>query len=159
MYNFFTNGGRHEFRRPVEIVHRGEEFHRQLGKYYRSFSHQATNPRVKMALEFLMEHEAELEDNTRSFAHEVTHPHSDRWFKYSPNEELQKLMSSHPLTPDMPLEHLSECAHQYSTCITRYYKQFAETAVPEPLVEAFRNLLAMEEEAQKKMTSALPDQL
>lgn len=143
--------------KTVEIVHRGEEFHRQLGKFYRTLYQQATDPRVKMALQYLIQHEAEMEDNTRAFAKDVPSPHADRWFKYSPNEELQKLLETHPMTPDMSLDHLSECAHRYSECITRYYRQFADTAVPEPLVEAFRKLLEMEEEGQKKMTVALQD--
>lgn len=145
--------------KTTDIVHRGEEFHRALAKYYRELQHRVTDNSVKMALAFLEQHEQGLESSTRAYGQSVPHPMADRWFSYSPNEELQKLMDSTEAPADLTPAQLSDLAHRFSECITRFYRQFADAAMPEPLAEAFSKLLEMELEGQKKVTNALQQQI
>ena len=141
-----------------DIVHRGEEFHRALEGYYRSLKERVTEERAKMALDFLVQHEASMASSVRAYEKDLPYPMSDRWFKYSPNEALAKEMAETVVPPDIGVSRLMELALHFSQSITCYYKQFAETAVPEPLDEALNRLLEFEQEGQKKITAALQQQ-
>lgn len=143
----------------VDIVCRGEEYHRTLGAFYRGLRQRATNERTKMALEFLEQHESGLESALRAYGKDIPAPQSDRWFKYSPNEALEKEIKAADVQPDIPVEKLLDLAQQLGEGLVRYYRQFAETAVPEDLQEAMEHLLQLEQEGQKRVSSALQEQL
>ncbi|MBI2433049.1 MAG: hypothetical protein HYV26_09275 [Candidatus Hydrogenedentes bacterium] len=141
--------------RTIDLVHRAEEFHRLLAAHYRRLRSSAKEERVKLALDYLIQQQTAIEGSLRAYEVDAPALVAERWFKYSPAEELRKLLEATPIQADIDLAELGRQAVEFGNCLIRFYKQFAETALPEDLGEVMSKLLSLEEEEQKKMTDAL----
>lgn len=145
--------------RTIDLVKRSEAFHRRLQTYYSQLRGKVANERVLLALDYLVEHEARMETELRQYEQHVPENVAARWFNYSPNDELERLLAESDLPTDVTIEQLSTWVAQLNDALVRYYRQFEEASWPEPLREVMERLVEMEREEQKRIVRALQEQV
>ena len=143
----------------IDIVKHTRDCHRTLQRYYRDLKGRVASERVQLALDFLIAHEASMETALSQYETQVPHNIAQRWFKYSPNEELKRLLAEEDLPPDMSIEHLSAWVARLNDGLIQSYRQFEEASWPEPLREVMQRLVALEHEGRKRVVRALQEQV
>jgi 16S rRNA C967 or C1407 C5-methylase (RsmB/RsmF family) len=110
--------------RTIDLVKRSEACHRTLQAYYRQLKAKVANERVRLALDYLIAHEASMEAALRQYETHVPNNVAERWFQYSPNEELERLLAASDLPTDLTIEQLSTWVVRLNDGLIQYYRQF-----------------------------------
>lgn len=134
----------HTFEQVKDVLDYSKAIHAGLRKLYASMNEQPQQERVKMLLEYLYEQEHQLEQATAGF--EAVTPQSvlDTWIQYGPSFNMQELIDSKKIRPDMSFDEIVDLAMEFDDALTDFYKQAENESDIPRIKEIFQNLEEME---------------
>jgi len=139
----------------IDLLKKGEKFHRDLAAYYEDLEHEASNPQVKCMLEHMRLHEEILANSIHAYEMEAPSGTIDMWFQYEPETNLAKMIAEADVSPDMGPDEVIEMAVKFDNAMVMLYRQLREMSPPTQVREAFDKLLEMEEEQRKRLVRGL----
>lgn len=141
----------------IDLLKKGEKFHRDLAAYYENLEHEALKPEVKAMLEHMRLHEEALANTIRMYEAEAPKGVLETWFQYEPEANLAKMVSEVTVSPDMSRDDVVEMALNFDNAMVILYKQLREMSPPTEVREAIDRVLELETEERKRLFRALQD--
>jgi len=131
-----------------DLLERSQETHRRLSEFYGRTSASVTNARCRMLLDYLSQHEKRFAESLGNYCCSGSPRILKTWFQFAPESDLQQVLSSVQVTPDLSIDELVTIAMRLDDCLASYYDQVVESAMSEEVADAFRHL-RMEERQEK----------
>jgi len=139
----------------IDLLKKGEKFHRDLAAYYESLEHEASKPEVKAMLEHMRLHEEALANTIHVYEAEAPTGVLETWFQYEPEANLAKLIAEVEVSPDMDHDDVVELALNFDNAMVILYQQLREMSPPTEVREAIDRVLELETEERKRLFRAL----
>ncbi|MDD5583064.1 MAG: hypothetical protein PHS99_07650, partial [Candidatus Marinimicrobia bacterium] len=120
-------------------------------EYYKTLNNKTDKIRVKMLLDYLMDHEKKLEKNIERIEETIPPKVLKTWFKYTLCEDLRKDMQLlHYRIDEISVEELIRMAIQFDDCLIKIYKKIVlNSDIPE-IREIFTNLSELEDHEKRR---------
>ena len=134
-----------------EIVDSAQEFHRRASTFYQQLADKAEGARVKMLLDYLVRHEAHLEQALAGFKDEIKSRALNAWYQYAQEQCLLQPFDVSQYPKNMTVKEVMEIGLNIDRCLVASYKGMAETATTPECREIFNNLLLMEKQQKHKL--------
>ena len=134
-----------------DVLDHARSFHQELHKIYQSLADEAKQARVRMLLDYLSRHEANLEANLADFEAEASNKILDTWFKFVPSETRLREIQQLQLEPEMSIPDIVNVALSLDDCLVSLYRDVAEVSVSLEVKEVFNNLLEQEEQEKHRL--------
>jgi rubrerythrin len=144
-------GGIMGYEQTRDILSDAEVFHRQTSEYYHQLSDQAQKQRIKMLLDYLSRHEAQLANSLSDYEQHASNAVLDTWFKSRHKLNVDEILKDVKITPGMSVDDVIELGLKLDDCLITIYKDLAENAQSEEVRSVFQNLLDMEEEEKRQL--------
>jgi len=139
----------------IDLLKKGEDFHRNLAAYYEQLEQEATRSDVKYMLEHMRLHEEVLANAIHAYESEAPAGIIDNWYQYEPDTNLAKMIAEVEVGPDMTPDDAIEMAVRFDSAMVMLYKQLREMSPPTEVREALDKILEMEEEQRKRLVRGL----
>lgn len=141
----------------IDLLKKGENFHRDLAAYYENLEHDALKPEVKAMLAHMRLHEEALANTIHIYESEAPKGVLDTWFQYEPEANLAKMVSEIEVEADMSPDDVVEMALSFDNAMVILYQQLREMSPPTEVREAIDRVLELETEERKRLFRALQD--
>lgn len=128
----------------IDILRAVRDVHRKLSEFYAQHKYKADDPKVRLALDYMSEHEQYVTECIEAFERDAEDVVLQSWFKYSPNIEPQEWLDQVEFRPEMSADDVAELVASLDEKLLQVYRELSEQAVPEQLQEAVQNLLELE---------------
>lgn len=134
-----------------DLLGEAASLHEGLARYYQRLSGEAERERVRLLLDYLARHEANMADVLDRFGKETADRVRNAWFKYELDGEFVKCIPPARPVQDMSTSEIVDLAIQLDDCIIDLYQLIAmQSELPEAR-EAFTNLVALERTEKMRM--------
>jgi hypothetical protein len=144
------------YKQVRELLDRVKRYHRQLEDLYEWLEDESADPRARLLLNYLREHEQNFKNVLAQYGREEHRGVLDTWIQYDPEEDLRRALEEAELRTGMPLEELLAQAHRFSQAVVSFYREARDQTNAPRVQELFDSLLAMEEgKAAREAWSAL----
>lgn len=134
-----------------DLLERSQETHRRLSEFYRRISAVVTNARCRMLLDYLSQHEERFAESLSDYCRSGSPRILRTWFQFAPESELQQVLSTIHVTPDLGIDDLVALAMKLDDCLTSYYDQIVESAMSKEVANAFRDLRLKERQEKAEL--------
>jgi len=138
------------FEQAREAIEHAENFHREVGAFYRRLNAGTANPRLNLLLDYLAGREARLGDGLAQYLQSSSDGVLDTWFQYTHDTETLPACPEAHLAGDATVEDVMALARQFHGCLRNLYTEIADSAEPPDVCDVFRSLLEEEEREWKK---------
>ncbi len=134
-----------------EIVDAAQEFHKRASAFYQQLADKAEGARVKMLLDYLVRHEAHLDQALGDFKDEIKSKALNAWYQYAQEQCLMQPFDVNQYPKNMTVKEVMEIGLDIDSCLVASYKGMAETATTPECREIFQSLLLMEKQQKHKL--------
>ena len=134
-----------------EIVDSAQEFHKRASAFYQQLADKAEGVRVKMLLDYLVRHEAHLDQALGDFKDEIKSKALNAWYQYAQEQCLMQPFDVNQYPKNMTVKEVMEIGLDIDSCLVASYKGMAETATTPECREIFQSLLLMEKQQKHKL--------
>jgi len=137
-----------------DIFNRIRRFHKELSDFYQKLNDTAQQERVKMLLDYLQQHEKNLEESLASYQTEVSNNILKTWFKFHIPDELhdtccKQLSIENKLNAST--DEIVALALKLDDCLINLCSMIIEkTDIPE-IRDVFTNLLNLEKKQEMQL--------
>ena len=140
-----------KFEQTKDIIARAISFHQIIGVYYENCMKNTDNPRLKMLLQYLMDHEKKLLNGLSEYGIKAPSNILHTWFQFSTCSEkfgqLKKRLSH--INPS--IDEIRELTIDLYECISTQFELMAENADVDEVKQVFQNIANKEKKEQKKL--------
>lgn len=144
------------FEQTSDVLDHVGLFHRRVSDLYRQLTEHASSERVRMLLDYMARHEAQLAKSVADYKAESPPQVLASWFKYTHDEDIFEPLQGVDPEADLPFDDVLDLAVELDAQLLELYREMAERAQSPEVKDLFNNLLLREmEEKQKLMHSAL----
>lgn len=128
-----------------DILDKIKLFHKMIGDLYEEISNETERPRVKMMMDYLVDHEKELGDSINEFEKSSSTDILNFNFKYTPDTSLDHFFEGIDFSPSMSLSDVLNIVLDFNDRLIVIYEQLAAEAESKDVTELFKSLAKMEE--------------
>lgn len=139
----------------IDILKRGEEFHKQLAIHYAKMRDAATKEDIRECLDFLSAHEARIGHTLHDYNHDVPSVVRDSWVKPAPVLEAEKLLHELDARGEITLADLGRIAGHLDEAVAQIFRHLAERSMSAEVREALEALTHLEDEERKRLLFGL----
>lgn len=143
------------FEQVRDVIDRARRFHHEIAEFYRQLEDHTDKEKVKMILQYLERHELILEGKLKEFEDDAGANILDTWFKYAPNEEIQRIIAQLEVQDDMSPAEVVQMALKLDDAMLSLYRQAADHAAVEEVRDVFNNLFEEGRKSRDKMVLAI----
>lgn len=143
------------FEQVRDVIDRARRFHHEIAEFYRQLEDHADKEKVKLILQYLERHELMLEGKLKDFEDDAGANILDTWFKYAPNEEIQKIIAQLVVKDDMSPPEVVNMALKLDDAMLNLYRQAADNAAVDEVRDVFNNLFEEGRKSRDKMVLAI----
>ncbi len=141
---------RYEQTRTI-LQHLAPDYHRTVSRYYQELAEGDVSPRVRLMLDFLIDHEQHRALALGEFCRDASPHVLDHWFKgveiSFPQAEADVIVEA----ARTDLEQLLKSAIIYKSNLIRYFAHLLERSSGQETLHLFQTLKTQEEKAMKRM--------
>ena len=133
------------------LQHRVPDYHRKVSNYYQEMADGDVSPRVRLMLDYLIDHELHRALALGEFCKEASHHVLDHWFK---GVEIAFPVAKKDTLGDAArtdLDQLVKSAVIYKTSLINYFAHCLEHSTDNELTNLIETLRKQEEKAMKRM--------
>jgi len=127
------------------------DYHRQVSQYYQTMADGEVSPRVRLMLDYLIDHELHRALALGEFCHEASPHILEHWFKgveiNFPVPDAQILGAA----ARTDLDQLIKAAVSYKSTLIAYFAYLLDHCSEKQTVNLFQTLKTQEEKAMKRM--------
>ena len=128
-----------------DILDQIKIFHKEISTFYNKVSKETKDPRVKMMMDFLENHESDLGEAINEFEANSTQDILGFNIKYTPDLNFNELIDNIDYSPSMPVTEVLKIVLSFNDKLISIYKQLANESESKGVSELFQNLVKMEE--------------
>jgi hypothetical protein len=140
-----------KFDRTRDIIDHAVSFHRLLENYFRELSKKTDDQRLKMFLDYLVDHEMSSARYLVEYSESAPHNILDTWFQFSTCEDKFGELKN-ALKLDKPEEdRILETLISIYDCFIDQFRSFAVLADLDSVRDVFENIAAHEEKEKRKI--------
>jgi len=132
-----------------DLLDKTKLFHKMIGNLYEEISNETGKPRVKMMMDYLIDHENELRDSLNEFENSSSKDILNFNFKYTPDTSLEHFFEGIDFSPDMALTDVLNIVLDFNDRLIAIYRQLAAEAESKDVSELFNSLALMEEKDRR----------
>ncbi len=136
------------FERVRDILNHAKDFHRRLGEFYAQCGAGADREKVRILLNYMSRHEANLAECLAMYEREAAARILDTWFKYPPEMPTCRCFECIRLEPDMGVDEIVEAALKVDACLLDLYRRTAEQSVSREVRDLFNELVEREKKEE-----------
>ena len=133
------------------LQHQVPDYHRTVSRYYKELADGEVSPRVRLMLDYLIDHEKNRALALGEFCREASPHILDHWFKgveiEFPKAEVETLTDA----ARTDLDQLIKSAVDYKTCLIGYFTYLLDHCEEKETTNLFQTLKTQEEKAMKRM--------
>jgi hypothetical protein len=127
------------------------DYHRAISRYYQVMADGEVSPRVRLMLDYLIDHEQHRALALKEFCEEASSQTLDHWFKglevNFPEARADLLIEA----ARTDLDQLLGAAISYKSTLITYFAHLLDHCPDKPTFELFQTLRNQEEKAMKRM--------
>lgn len=127
------------------------EYHRTVSRFYQDMADGEVSPRVRMMLDYLIDHEQQRAHALGEFCREASPHILEHWFK---NVEISFPQARAETLEDVArtdLDQLIKAAVSYKTDLINYFAYLVDHSNVKESINLFQTLKIQEEKAMKRM--------
>ena len=137
-----------------DVVIQARTFHQDLSLFYRKLEHHAQRERVKLLLEYLVDHEKRMVEHMEALQEILPSAVLDTWFKNAPPMPAPVSMDTAGISPDMTPAEVICMALDLDE---RMLKVFKHVALQSPVQEVREAFLSLYEEGVRERNKLVLD--
>lgn len=127
------------------------DYHRTVGRYYQEMADGEVSPRVRLMLDFLIDHELHRALALGEFCRDASPHVLDHWFKGLEIDFPKALAETIDETARKDLDQLVKSAVSYKSNLILYFAHLIEHGSGQEALHLFQTLKTQEEKAMKRM--------
>ena len=140
-----------KFEQAKDIIEFAVSFHRFVGGYYQDCLVNTQNPRLRMILNYLVEHEKKILEGFTEYEENAPVNILETWFQFSTCSEKFNLLKEN-LNPIKPsIDEVKSLTISLYACIITQFENLAEDAEVDKVKDVFINIAMKEKKEQKKL--------
>jgi len=139
------------FETTRDMLHHARDVHALIAKHFHELADKTDNPRVKMLLDYVEEHEKHLENTLNRYEADAPTNILNAWFQFSPCERKMDQLKSLFTDKNVSTDEVIDQVLTLDECIMDMYRKIATEAEAEDVRDMFKNILQMEENEQRKV--------
>ena len=133
----------------TELLKRGESFHLELARYYRSLSEKAEREETRELLDYLSRHEGNLGHCIEDCGREAPPAAAGHCFQWVPDVDAARHLAPAALPADAGSAEVIALARRLEDCQVQLYQELVETCPPGDLRDLLGGLLEVERQQEK----------
>jgi hypothetical protein len=134
-----------------DLLEQAARFHGDLAGFYHGLAGQAGQQRVKLLLDYMSTHEANLRDSLEAFDDEASEGVLNTWVDRDYCDRIVHACENMPRPPALEVEPVIHLAMTVDESLTRFYEELARKTDVESVREVFRNLVSMEQTELRRL--------
>ncbi len=139
------------YKKTSEIIDFARLFHIKMRKFYEEINEHTNEQRIKLFLDFLIEHEKIRENTLTEFLHEASGNILNSWFKYIPENIPNDCFEGKVIDNNLTINDIIDYALKLNNCLMEMYKGLMEEADADEAKELFHNMWKKIEKEEKNM--------
>jgi tagatose-1,6-bisphosphate aldolase len=144
--------------RIIDILHRAEQFHRDLARYYQRLGDHSQSADVKRALEFMSQHEQSMQKIVQEYEKETPENVGETWVKSIPHITELQCVDRAELPDDVSVDDVIEIAMQWRKLLLDLYSSLADRSIISvDAREAMQRMLQLEDEENRRVVRGLSE--
>ncbi len=137
-----------------DVVTQARTFHQELGRFYEKLERHEQRERVKLLLEYLVDHEQRMAEQMDALQESLPRTVLDTWFRNAPEMPPPVPMDTAGISPDMSPAEVICMALDLDE---RMLKVFKHVALQSPVQEVREAFLALYEEGRRERNKLVLD--
>jgi rubrerythrin len=133
-----------------DVVEHARQLHKQIAGFYKQLSNRQHQERIKMLLDYLARHEANLEQMLANFDKDHSQKIWDEWFQFATDDTLSQTLQGAVVHADMTVDEIVTLALQLDDYFINLYQDMALHASSAAVKGVFENLLAVEQQEKNR---------
>jgi len=138
------------FEQAREVLEHAEQFHREVGAFYRRLNAGTNNARLSLLLDYLAGREARLADGLEHYLESTGDGVLDTWLQYTHDTDALPACPEAHLAGDATVDDVMALARQFHGCLRNLYSDITNSAEPPDVRAVFNSLLEAGEREWKK---------
>jgi len=126
-----------------DVFDLAREFHQNLSEFYAGLAGRTDRTRVKLLLDWLSRHEANLQTGLQRFEEDRTNDVLDAWMEYAPEESPFEGLDAVTIEGQLTVDEVAEMALRLDDALVTFYQDVAEHAEVPEVKRLFETLLTM----------------
>ncbi|MDO3378696.1 hypothetical protein [Geoalkalibacter halelectricus] len=144
------------FEQTSDVLDHVGLFHQEAGAMFRKLRERASNPRVRMLLDYIVCHEESLARNVLSYKTECSPQLLSSWFKYAHDKDIFAPLARVDVERDPTFDDVLDLAVENDAKLLELYQEMVDRSTSADVRDLFSSLLLKEmKEKQKLIRSAL----
>ncbi len=139
------------YKKTSEIIDFIGSFHRKMSEYYMKLNEGTKKQRIKILLDYLLEHEKQREETLANYQKEASSKVLNNWFKYVPENLPYDCFDNVVIDPEMSVDDVVINALRLNDCLIEMYKDLIKETEVEEVKEVFNSLLIRLEKEEKNL--------
>jgi rubrerythrin len=140
-----------KFEQTNDLIDHAKSFHQLIGEYYQSLEQKTENPRLKMLLDYLIEHERNLQDRLAEYSVNAPNKVMKTWFQFATCDERFHQLKSTLGAEEVSAEDVIVKTICLYDCIIQNFEELAKNAEIDEIRDVFQSIAAMERKEQRKI--------
>ena len=143
------------FETARDVIDHVETFHQDMGDYYQQLESSISQPRVKMLLQFLVQHEAKLKQGLIDYTEVAPLKVLNTWFQFTSEETAADIIASVDNLDQINIENVSALGMAADDYLQNLFEEVTEVAESRDVKEVFASLQQMEIQEKHNLTRAV----
>lgn len=139
------------YKKTSEIIDFIGSFHKKMSEYYMKLNEETKKQRMKMLLDYLIEHEKQREETLANYQKEASSKVLNNWFKYVPENIPYDCFDDIVFDPEMSVDDVVINTLRLNDCLIEMYKDLIKETEVEEVKELFNSLLKRLEKEEKNL--------
>lgn len=140
-----------KFERVADLIDHAKSFHLLIADYYQNLRWNAQNPRLKLLLDYLIDHEKGLQDRLVEYSENAPTKVINTWFQFTTCEERFGQLKSSLNAADLSVEDVIVRTICLYDCLISNFEILAKNAEIDEVRDVFNAIAAMERKEQRKI--------
>ena len=140
-----------KFEQIKDIIDHAKSFHQLIGEYYQSLKEKSENPRLEILLDYLIEHERNLQDRLTEYGMNAPKKVMKTWFQFATCDERFHQLKSSLGADEVSAEDVVVKTICLYDCIIQDFENLAKNAEIDEIRDVILSIAAMERKEQRKI--------
>ena len=140
-----------KFEQTRDFIEHAISFHDLLSDHFREMSRKAENPRLKLLLDYLIEHEKAQACRLRTYAEDAAQDVLDVWFQFSDCEKRFEELKSRLDVKEPSLDKVIEQVVDLYDCLIHQFQHFSQNTSIEEVSSVFTNIASFEKKEKLRV--------
>ena len=133
-----------QYKQGIEFIDYVRSFHHLLSQYYSKLKNNSQKEKVKMILDYLVEHESKMESTLLEFEDNISSKVGKFWFSFIENNKLPECFKQPEMHTEMTIDEVLEKAIRFDECLIALYKHLSDYASIPEVKSFFESMADME---------------